>query len=250
LSEFEWLVGLAVLALFLFLLIFFLILGNRRPAVFRPIRGYEALRSAIERAVEAGERVHLSLGTGSVIGSDSAPAFAGLVLLKSVASTTTLSDKPVVATTGDGAMAILAQDTLRSAYAEAGAAERYQASSGRMIGPTPWSYVANLPILLPSEDVSVHILAGSFGSEGALAADFGERFGCFTLGGTDDAQTQALLYATAEHPLIGEEIFAAGAYLDVGPVHKASLQTQDTVRMIVVVGILLGALLSAFGVAL
>jgi hypothetical protein len=242
--------GLAVLVLFLALIIFFLILGTRKPVVFRPIRGYEALRSAIERAVEAGERVHLSLGTGSVIGTDSAPAFAGLVLLKSIASTTTLSDKPVVATTGDGAMAILAQDTLRSAYAEAGAGERYQATSGRMIGPTPWSYVANLPILLPSEDISVHVLAGSFGAEGALAADFGERFGCFTLGGTDDAQTQALLYATAEHPLIGEELFAAGAYLDVGPVHKASLRVQDTVRMIVVVGILLGALLSIFGVAL
>jgi hypothetical protein len=242
--------GLGVLALFLILLIFFLILGNRRPAVFRPIRGYEALKSAIERAVEAGERVHLSLGTGSVIGADSAPAFAGLVLLKSLASTTTLSDKPVVVTTGDGAMAILAQDTLRSAYTESGGEERYQATSGRMIGPTPWSYVANLPILIPSEDISVHVLAGSFGAEGALAADFGERFGCFTLGGTDDAQTQALLYATAEYPLIGEELFAAGAYLEVGPVHKASLRVQDAVRMVVVVGILIGALLSAFGVPL
>jgi hypothetical protein len=243
-------VGLVVLALFFGLLIFFLVMGNRWPAVFRPIRGYETLNAAIERAVEAGERVHLSLGTGSVIGTDSAPAFAGLVLLKSVASTTSLSDKPVVATSGDGAMAILAQDTLRSAYAEAGVEERYQAISGRMLGPTPWSYVANLPILLPNEEVSVHILAGSFGAEGALAADFGERYGCFTLGGTDDAQTQALLYATAEHPLIGEEIFAAGAYLDVGPVHKASLRVQDTVRMIVVGGIILAALLSVFGVAL
>lgn len=242
--------GLIVLALFVGLLIFFLVLGNRWPAVFRPIRGYEALKAAIERAVEAGERVHLSLGTGSVIGADSAPAFAGLILLKSVASTTTLSDKPVVVTSGDGAMAILAQDTLRSAYAEAGAEDRYQATSGRMLGPTPWSYVANLPILLPSENISVHILAGSFGAEGALAADFGEHYGCFTLGGTDDAQTQALLYATAEYPLIGEEIFAAGAYLDVGSVHKASLRVQDTVRMIVVIGILLGAVLSVFGVAL
>ena len=248
-SGVDW-AGLAVLALFFGLLIFFLILGNRWPAVFRPIRGYEALKAAIERSVEAGERVHLSLGTGSVMGADSAPAYAGLVLLKSVASTTTLSDKPVLATSGDGAMAILAQDSLRSAYAQAGAEERYQAISGRMLGPTPWSYVANLPILLPSEDVSVHILAGSYGAEGALAADFGERFGCFTLAGTDDAQTQALLYATAEHPLIGEEIFAAGAYLDVGPVHKASLRVQDTVRMVVVVGIVLGALLSVFGVSL
>ena len=76
--------GLAVLGLFLGLLIFYLGFGMRWPAVFRPIRGYEVLGTSIERAVEAGERVHLSLGTGSIIGTDSAPAFAGLVMLKRI----------------------------------------------------------------------------------------------------------------------------------------------------------------------
>ncbi|NIS81807.1 MAG: hypothetical protein GTO14_16720, partial [Anaerolineales bacterium] len=66
--------GLFVLALFLGMIVVYATVGRRWPAVFRPVPGYTALGDAIERAVEAGERVHLSLGTGSVIGSDSAPA--------------------------------------------------------------------------------------------------------------------------------------------------------------------------------
>ena len=105
--------GLTVLALFVLLMLFYSAMRKRWPAVFRPIKAYDELNTAVERAVEAGERVHLSLGTGSVIGSDSAAAFAGLSLLSQIAEATTTSDKPIVATAGDGAMAMLAQDSLQ-----------------------------------------------------------------------------------------------------------------------------------------
>ncbi|HUS84870.1 MAG TPA: hypothetical protein VMX56_06970 [Anaerolineales bacterium] len=45
------LTGLFILLLFVGLLIFFVTIDHRRPATFRPIRGYEALNGAIERAV-------------------------------------------------------------------------------------------------------------------------------------------------------------------------------------------------------
>ncbi|MGD8622154.1 MAG: hypothetical protein PVH60_09380, partial [Anaerolineales bacterium] len=202
------LIGLLVLALFVILLIVFIAIGDRWPVSFRKIQGYQALVDALERAVESGERVHLSLGTGSLIGTDSAAAFAGLVILTEIAKVTSLSDRPAVVTTGDGAMAIVAQDSLRSAYRKVGALDRYQPISARMLGPTPFSYVANIPMLLESEKVSANALIGAFGAEGALAADIGERKQTFVLAGTEDIQSQALLYATAEFPLIGEEVFA------------------------------------------
>jgi hypothetical protein len=244
------LIGLLVLVLFVVLLIVFIAVGDRWPASFRKIQGYEALTKALERAVESGERVHLSLGTGSLIGADSAAAFAGLVVLTEIAKVTSLSDRPAVVTTGDGAMAIVAQDSLRSAYREVGALDRYEPISARMLGPTPFSYVASIPILLESEKISTNALIGAFGAEGALAADFGERKQTFVLAGTEDIQSQALLYATAEYPLIGEEVFAGGAYLDVSPAHRASLRVQDTVRFIIVGGILVGLLLSLLGISL
>ena len=239
--------GLGTLVLFLVSMLLYAGVGRRWPVEFRPLAGLDALGKAIERAVEDGKRVHVSLGTGSVIGSDSAPALAGLATLSKIAETTSMSDKPVVATAGDGAMALLAQDTLRSAYNEAGARGRYEPTSARMLGPSPLSYVATLPTLLDTESVSVHLLAGSFGVEGGLAADFGERQQALTLAGTDDVQSQALLYATSRYPLIGEEVFATGAYLDVGRMHRASLRAQDAVRFLLVGAILIGTALQTLG---
>jgi hypothetical protein len=234
--------GLLALLVFVGLLLLYAAMGRRWPVVFRPMPGFEVIGKGIERAVEAGERVHLSLGTGSVPGKDSAPALAGLAVLSRVAAATTMSDKPAVVTAGDGALAILAQDTLRAAYDKLGARERYEPTAARMLGPSPFSYVASLPMVLASEDVSIHILIGSFGAEGALAAVFGERRQAFVLAGTDDIPSQALLYAVAQHPLIGEEVYAGGAYLNVGELHRSSLRAQDVVRALIVGLILAGTL--------
>jgi hypothetical protein len=221
---------------------------RRWPTTLRRLAAFEALYTAIEHAVEAGDRVHFSLGTGSLIGSDSAPALAGATALAKVAEATTMSDRPVVASAGDGALAVLAQEALRGAYARTGAKEHYRATTGRMLGPTPFSYAAALPVILSSEKVSVHLLAGSFGMEGALAAEMGERQRAFVLAGTDDVQTQALFFAAAQHSLIGEEVFTTGAYLQGSPLQRASLRLQDWLRLGLVVVILIGTLLRTLGI--
>jgi hypothetical protein len=243
-------VGLGVFLLFLILLVVFAFFGRRRTIELRRISGFEDLKTSIERAVEAGERVHLSLGTGSVLGSDYAPALSGLTMLSQVAAATTMSDKPVIVTAGDGAMTTLAQEVVRTAYEKAQSATRYQPNSCRFLGPTPLSYVAGIPILLDTEDVSVHILMGSFGTEGALAADVGQRRQVFVLAGTDDIQSQSLLFATAENVLIGEEVFASGAYLTGNLLHLASLQAQDAIRLLILAVILIGTIMRTLGVGL
>jgi hypothetical protein len=239
--------GLVILLFLILLLVGLSFLERRHPARFRRVRSFEELGKAVERSVETGERVHLSLGTGSLIGAELAPGLAGLTLLDRVASATSMSDMPVVVTTGDGALGILAQDTLRSAYQRVGEPRRYEAMAGRVIGLTPFSYAAALPPVLSSEDVSVHLLLGSFGTEGPLAAHFGDRQEAFVFGGTDDVPSQALLYATTDDPLIGEEVFATGAYLDVGPLHSASLRAQDLLRAAIVLAIIIGTLVVTFG---
>ena len=228
-----------------------LTLAERRwPTTLRRVAAFEALDAAIERAVEAGERVHLSLGTGSLIGSDCAPALAGATALAKIAEATAMSDRPVVASAGDGALAVLAQDALRGAYARTGAKDHYRATTGRMLGPTPFSYAAALPVILSSEKVSVHLLTGSFGAEGALAAEMGERQKAYVLAGSDQVQTQALFFTTAEHTLVGEEVFVTGAYLQGSGMQRASLRLQDGLRLALAAAIVIGTLLRTLGVGL
>lgn len=223
---------------------------GRWPTNLRSLPAFEELRRAIERAVESGQRVHLSLGTGTLIGGDSGPALAGLNALAQTAEITLESDRPVVVSSGDGAVAAASQDALRGTLGRLDSSDRYQWTSARMLAPTPFSYVAALPGLLESERVSVHVLLGHFGNEGGLAADMGVRKRAFVLAGTDAVPTQALFFATADQPLIGEETFAAGAYLGAGGMQRASLRVQDLLRLTLIVAIVVGTVLRTLGVGL
>ena len=222
----------------------------RWPTTLRSLPAFDELRRAIERSVESGQRVHLSLGTGTLIGSESGPALAGLTALAQAAEVTLEADRPLVASSGDGSVMAASQDALRGALGRMGASDRFRWTSARMLGPTPFSYVATLPAVLDSERVAVHVLLGHFGNEGALAADMGARQHSFVLAGTDSVPTQALFYATADHPLIGEETFAAGAYLGAGGMQRASLRVQDLLRLILIILIVAGTVLRTLGVGL
>jgi hypothetical protein len=242
--------GLFVVLLFFALMLAYLTIGRRWAYTLRHIPGFGSLGMAIERAVEAGERVHLSLGTGSILRHDAGAAFVGLAMLRRIAEATTMSDRPAVVTSADGATTLLAQDTLQASYRRMGAADRYHPTSARMLGPSPLSYIAGIPTLLATEDVSVQVMNGTFAQEGALAADFGERREAFVIAGAHDVPTQALLYAVAQNPLIGEEVFAGGAYLNVGGMHRASLRAQDVFRMILIGAIIVGTILRTIGIGL
>jgi hypothetical protein len=64
----------------------------------------------------------------------------------------------------------------------------------------------------------------------------------------DDPAAQAVLYASVDDPLIGEELFAAGAYTNAGSPHQASLQVQDVLRWVIILILLVGSALSLIGI--
>jgi len=244
------LLSIALLAVFVALLLARTGAELRWPTTLRTLPAFEELRRAIERAVEAGERVHLSLGTGTLIGGESGSALAGLTALSQIAEVTLDSDRPLVVSSGDGAIAAASQDALRGTYARLDASARFQWTRARMLAPSPFSYVATLPGMLDAERVSVQLLLGHFGREGALAADMGTRQRAFVLAGTDSVPTQAQFFATADAPLIGEEVFAAGAYLGASGMQRASLRVQDLLRVVLIVLIGIGTLLRTLGFGL
>ena len=224
--------------------------ASRRRAIFglREIPAFASLERAFGLSVEAGKRLHVSLGRGGLLGFPAASALVGLSVLERIARFALVSDRPPIATSGEGALGILSQDTLQASFQRIGAGSLYDPRAGQVTGLTPFAYAAGtLPVIF-DEQVSAHILAGNFGSEVALIADAAERSHSLTLAGSDNLPAQAILYVTAEEPLIGEELYAAGAYIHAGPLHTASLHTQDILRWAVVLVILAGVALKLAGV--
>lgn len=244
------LLGLAFLIIFALLIIGLTVLAGRRgrrPPTFRFIEAFASLPRQVGESVETGKRLHISLGPGGVGGADTAATLAGLTILERLAQAATVSDKPPVVTAGEGATMILAQDTLRRAYNRLHAEAHYDPNASRLAGATPLSFAAGAMMTIPDESAATNILTGPFGNEVALIAEVGSRAGLTQLGGAEDPQAQALIYAATEHPLVGEELYVGGAYLAGLPAHRASLRAQDAMRWLVVLAILLGVAAKTLG---
>jgi len=142
---------------------------------------------------------------------------------------------------------MLSQDVLQTG-SQASGQGAYDPTAGRLTGLTPFSYAAGAIPTIHDENISTNVLIGNFGVESALLAEAAERANTFTLAASDNLTAQAVLYACAQEPLIGEELYATGAYVDAGRMHAASLTAQDILRWLIIVVILVGALLKLVGV--
>lgn len=236
------------LVLFAALLLLVLSLRKRKfPATFREIAAFARLRRAAGLAVEDGTRLHVSIGRGSLLSPRGAASLSALALLRQVGEQTSTSDRPSVVTSGDPVVAALSQDTLQAAYQAAGVTELFQPTSGKLTGLTPFSYAASAMDVARQDYVSTNLLVGDFGSEVGLLTEASERENATTIAAAADPSAQAILFASAAEPLVGEELFAASAYISADPTHRASLQAQDLMRWLLILGLLAAAALKMAG---
>ena len=244
------LLGLGFVFFFAILIAGFAVLARRRgarPAVFRDIEALQSLPATVGQAVETGRRLHISLGSGTIGETNTAAALAGLTVLDQISAEATVSDRPPVVTTADGMAMLLAQDILQNVYARQNALARYDPASARVAGLSPASFGAALTSLVNDESVGGTILVGPVGTEAVLLAEAGARANLSTLAGSDDPGAQALLFAAADHPLVGEDLFAGGAYIGRHPAHAGSLRAQDVLRILIGLAILAGVALKTLG---
>jgi hypothetical protein len=235
---------------FVLLIILSLPRYNRGPRALRAIPAFQRLRRAIGLSVEDGKRLHVSLGKSSLLEATNTSALVGLSALERIAQLSMISDRPPVATSGDGALTILSQDTLRAVYRQGNALEQYDPDRGRLAGPTPLSYVAGAMPVFRQEQASAHLLIGNFGPEVGLLTQAAEQRQAFTLAASDALPAQAVLYASADETLVGEDLYAIPAYLNAGPAHTASLRVQDILRWVIIAVLAAGAVLKIFGIGL
>ena len=234
-------IELVVLAVSAILLLAITLWKRKSPARLREIPALAQLYRVLGLSVEDGTRLHISLGSGSLLDARGGSALAGLAMLRHIAERTSVSDKPSVASAGTSVLGLLAQETLQSGYKAAGVEELYAPSTGRVTGLSPFGYAAGAMNISQDENVSANILIGNFGPEVALITDVSERGSVTTIGASDNLAGQAVLFANTQDALIGEELFSTGAYLGTNTSHLASLTVQDILRWSIIVILLGGA---------
>jgi hypothetical protein len=241
-------IQLVILAASAILLLAITVWKRKSPARLHEIPALAQLYRLLGLSVEDGTRLHISLGSGSLLDARGGSALAGLAMLRHIAERTSVSDKPSVASAGNPVLGLLAQDTLQAGYQAAGVEELYSPTTGRVAGLSPFGYAAGAMHIPQNENVSANIMIGHFGPEVALLTDAAERENVLVIGASDNLAGQAVLFANTQDALIGEELFSTGAYLGAGASHVSSLTVQDILRWVIILILLGGAVAKTLGV--
>lgn len=237
-----------MLAVFLpFLIPFFYFLYRSPLAHSRPrlrvIPAYDSLKKLLSRAAETGQAVHVSVGTSGVNSAETADTLAGLYVLEFLADRAANSDIPPLVTMTEPTAMPAVLDQLRRAYERQGYPDEHRITHARYIAPpvngSAVPYAAGVMDILNHEPVTANVMVGSFGDEYLLMTEPGAQRSVFQVGGTSKPDVLPLVLLTMSEPLLGEEIYAAGAYLLDRVSHYTSLVAQDIFRMSLVVLVIL-----------
>jgi hypothetical protein len=246
--------GLALLLFFLpiFFLAHWTIKRGTRIAL-RPINAFAAMHGLLAQSAEAGQPVHLSLGTGGIADASTADTAAGLQVLEYLADRAAVNASPPIVSVANPTVLPVAQDILRRAYNRHGYPEDYDAKRIRFVAPDPnlntgitpavvsyaphandaFGYAAGVMQLINKQKLIANVMVGRFGDEFLLMSETAAQKNMTQIGGTSDPQVLPFVYTSVSHPLIGEEIYAGGAYLSHKPWHLSSLLAQDILRWLI-----------------
>jgi hypothetical protein len=224
--------------------------ASARSAIARrPIAALELMRRALAYGAETGRAVHLSPGAGG-IGSraTTAETVAGLLAAERVATEAALNGAPILASSGDAVAHLALRGTLRQAYQRAGLGQDYDPVNVQLLAhQDPMAYASGVTTLYGRQRLQASQLIGSFGQEFLLAGEVGAQRDVPQLAGATTTTALPLIYLAADGALIGEEIYAAEAYLSRTPAPLGRLLTHDALRVGVIAAIVILVALSAAG---
>lgn len=211
----------------------------------RPLDGFLALGQQTGQAVESGRQVHVTLGRAPLAGINGPTSVAALEVLGYLAQESSESGISPKVTLGDATLLPAAKGEVHRAHV----VSSIDRDDVQFLADTnfPLAYAAGVTNAIHHDEIASNVAVGRFGAEVALIAEAARRDGHEQIIGTDDPTALALATLYSENVLWGEELFAAGAYLEGNSAQVASVRTQDILRWLVAGTILLITLLRIVG---
>ncbi len=234
-----------VLTMLFFGFVLFSIQGAQgRKQFLRRIPGIDAIEEAIGRATEMGRPVLYVPGVQDI---DDMQTVQSLIILESVAKTTARYETPIKVPVTYPIPFTIAQEMVKSGYVHAGRPDRYDPESVQFVSPEQFAYVAAISGVMMRDKPGAHIFLGAFFAESLLLAEAGHATGAIQVAGTANADQLPFFVVACDYTLIGEELFAASAYLSGEPKLVGSLKGADLMKIVIIVLVVSGCVLETFG---
>jgi len=237
-------IGIVAIAFTIFLIIFISSAKKGKKMYVRPLAGINAVDEAIGRATEMGKPILYILGLGT---AGDIATIAGFTILSRVAKRTAEYQTKVIVPVQDPVVLAVAQETVRTAYMEAGRPDQYNPDNVFFVTSMQFPYVAAVNGIMLREKPATNFYMGVFYAESLILAETGNIAGSIQISGTDQVAQLPFFVAATDYALIGEELYAASAYLSQEPIQLGTLKAQDYTKAVVMLYIIAGAIAISFG---
>lgn len=234
-----------ILALLCGVVLFF-ILRARQGVVLkiRTIAGLAAVDEAVGRATEMGRPM---LYINGIQDMDDLQTVAGVTVLGRVAKTAAEYDARIEVPTSRSLVMSAARETVEASYLTAGRSDAYNPDLIYYVTDEQFGFTAYVSGLIVRDKPAACFYMGAFFAESLILAETGNSVGAIQIAGTAMPSQLPFFVAACDYTLIGEEFFAASAYLSGQPDQLGSLKGQDIGKVLVGVVLVVGVAVATLG---
>ena len=238
--------NLVLCVLFSGLIMGYIGIARRRELKIRRIAGLEALDEALGRATEMGKPVLFIHGLRDM---SQISTIAAVNILGRVARRTAEYDTALRVVAPDPVVMSVSQETVKASYIEAGRPDAFNPDHVFIAGAEQFSYAAAVEGIMIRDRPAAHIMMGYFYAESLLLAETGSTTGAIQIAGTDAFTQLPFFITTCDYTLLGEELYAASAYLSGEPRMLGTLKGQDAGKALILLALAVGTFLATAGLS-
>ena len=209
----------------------------------RTIPGLKAVEEAVGRSTEMGRPI---LYVPGIMDMNEVETVAGVVVLGHVANMTAQYETELDVPVARAIVMQSARQVAKEAYMTQGRPEMYNEDMVHYVTDDQFAYAAAVNGIMQRDEPAACLYMGKFFAESLLFAETGNSIGAIQIAGTG-SQTQIPFFVTAcDYTLMGEEFFAASAYLSEEPELIAGITAQDIIKVLLIGFIMLSIISRTF----
>jgi len=224
---------------------FFIVSATKGKELFvRRIAGLQAVEEAVGRATEMGRPILYIPGLSTP--ADVA-TIASINILSQIAKKTALYETRLIVPNRNAIVMSIAHEVVKEAHAAVGRPDTFKSGDVFYVTDSQFGYAAAVNGIMVRDKPATNFFLGMFWAESLILAETGASVGAIQIAGTDAVTQLPFFIAACDYTLIGEELYAASAYLSREPKLLGSLKAQDWAKVIVAALMIAGVVFSLFG---
>ena len=196
----------------------------------RRIPGLNAIDEAIGRATEMGRPVLMVPG----IGGFGIIALQALSIFSYISRSTAKFGNRILMPVADATVYTVAEEVIRDAYQAEGHPERFDPDSIRFLSDRQFAFASGVAGLIQREKIASSFMFGEFFAESLIFAETGNMVGAIQVAGTTQTTQIPFFIAACDYTIIGDEYYAASAYISRNPTMLGSIVGQDFGKLLIV----------------